>query len=84
MCFYPKATLAQAHASAHAPTPTHARTRKEQKYARLTAFFRRQWFRERASILGYTSTACLVVTKKRLPLKSLIADFGKFRVIDKR
>ena len=68
-CWISKATRAQANARARAPTPTntqahactHPRARKHtQTYVLLIASPRQQWLRERASILRYTYTACLV------------------------
>ena len=53
-----KATRAQAHAR----TLTHPRVQKHthrQKYVKLIAFPRQQWFRERASVLSYTYIASL-------------------------
>jgi hypothetical protein len=35
-------------------------TNAHSQYARLTAFPRQQWFRERPSLLHYTYTDCLV------------------------
>ena len=53
-CWVIKATHAQAHA--HARAPTHARTEVCNTYY----FPRQQWLRERASMLRYTYIACLV------------------------
>ena len=64
-----RAGLARLHARMrmHAPTcpgtHMHARTRKNShtdQYIILIAFPQRQWLRERASMLRYTSIACLV------------------------
>ena len=68
-CWVTKATRAKTCARVRAPTPTHAlRTRMQsrallthtKKYVILIAFPRQQWFRERALILRYTYSACLV------------------------
>ena len=54
-----------AHEHAHAPGCPHARTHARasmhtDQYVTLIAFPLQQWFRERASVLCYTYTACLV------------------------
>ena len=47
-----KATRAQAHTSARAPTPMHAYANAHtDKYVRLTAFLRQQLFSERVSMV---------------------------------
>jgi hypothetical protein len=71
-CWIRKATRAQSHAIAfssiltHTHTHTLARTHKHtQKYVRLTAFPRQQWFRERISVFRYIYISCFVKMGKR-------------------
>ena len=45
-----------------APTHTHTHTHTD-KYVKLTAVPRQQWFRERASVLRQRCIACIVVCK---------------------
>ena len=65
-CWISKATCAQAHACAHAPTHTYACTRARThahthtQICNTDVFAWQQWFRERASMLHYTYTGCLV------------------------
>jgi hypothetical protein len=60
-CWVSKATCAQAHASARAPTPTRTHSYKDtHKRVILIAFPWQQWFRQRASILRYTFIDCFV------------------------
>ena len=47
------------HARTHARTRKHAHT---DQYVILIAFPQQQWFRERASLLRYTYTGCIVKT----------------------
>jgi hypothetical protein len=60
-CWISKVTPAKAHAGARASTSTHTHTHTHtQKYIKLFAFPREQWFRERALMFRDTYTACLV------------------------
>jgi hypothetical protein len=54
------------HTPKHPGTRTHARTHARTHtqtniYLKRIAFSQQQWFRERASVLRYTYTACLVM-----------------------
>ena len=74
VCWIIKVTRAPAHVIARLPTTTHTHipTRARalisthlrtytQKYVILIGFPRKQWLRERASVLRYMYIACLVV-----------------------
>ena len=74
--FMLKATRAQAHASARAPTSlaphtsTHSPMRPHtQKYVILIAFSRQQLFRERASLLRHTYVASFDVCNERYAVR---------------
>ena len=60
-CWIGKATRTHpyTHREKQASKHAHARTHTHQ-YVILIAFPRQQWFRERASVLRYTCTACIV------------------------
>jgi hypothetical protein len=64
-CWVSKATrpcvYVQAHTNSKLAAHPHARIHTHtQKFVILIAFAQQQWFRERASVLRYTSVACLV------------------------
>jgi hypothetical protein len=61
-CWISKATRAQAH-QRPAPTPTHTHARTHTAIKDIS-FPLQQWFRERASMLGYTPIACVVPSGK--------------------
>ena len=65
-CWISEAIRPQAHARAHTPTLTHART---QKYVIFIAF-PQQWFRERVTMFRYTYIACLSVCLSVVQLQS--------------
>ena len=64
-CWISKATRAQTHTRARAPTPTDARTHT-QKYVILIAFQRQQWFRERALLLRLPTLSLSLKTQNIL------------------